>query len=133
MKVRRMLLGATLAVASLVVFLPAAQSHSTCTANTGGPPARSSGRIYFSGAYSCPNQIHSTIQVTVKAQRRSGPTQAWNTYAQTSDARFNAAVVSDQINTDYNCAKDYRTIVSGSASPGGHSGTQASGVYYSTC
>jgi len=119
-------------LAGIMSTVPAT-AHFSCNAHSGVNRTSDGGSVLFSGDYDCLRTPHDNMSVTVKAQRRPGNGSTWTTVTTVNDPCTNCFFTDASTTLPWNCDKDYRTETSGTASPGGHSGSKVSVILQNTC
>lgn len=129
---KKIILGLILVIGLLGLAVPSI-AHGTCTASS-RKPLPSGGTVFFTGTYSCGTTFHS-INMTVFAQRRNGgSTGSFSNISSASSSNPNTTQRTAQASLPFDCHKDYRTLTTGNASPGGHSSSGApSTILQNTC
>jgi hypothetical protein len=120
----RKAIGLVVVVVALgVVAAPAAQSDGSCIARA-FTPTHPSGNMTYSGEYDCSPTTHTSITLSVSLQRRQVG-GLWNLISSNTGTEGPTTRNFTGVITGiaYDCRKDYRTHVSGDASPGGHHNT----------
>jgi hypothetical protein len=119
-----------LVVASSLILVPPASAHDTCSAVAGiGTP--SAGVVRANGGYRCGSTRH-YITLKIALQRRI-PGQGFSTFSSVTYPTTWTNMYNNWFDRTRSCRYDYRTLVTGTASPGGHQGSQASAILFHTC
>lgn len=123
-------------VVGLSVFAIPASAHDGGCYVDPSRPTRGSGSVLFTAGYNCNGFVHSQFSLFIYGQRRT-PGQAWQIIGSQNWSigpnSGQSAIYRGLVTSGYNCAKDYRLLASGAASPGGHSGSRYSDILVHTC
>ena len=127
---RKLVIAALMAIAA-VVPANVAVSHPLCGTSV-APPQRIGSTVAFDGTMTCTQQ-HNSFVIAIYLDRRT-PGGSWTQVD--SDVQGYGPGTSWQNNDlhqSYNCAKQYRTVVLGNASPGSHNNQSTSSILGATC